>query len=457
MNWDRFPHSRAAGCGSDGGQVREPQVRPVLYPSPWTRLLSAVCRPSLLVLSQRAETAGPAPRPLMDQMPWGSWGRAWASEAQAGLLAWAGGLLGKLYPGRLEATSRRGITSLGERLQQQQQHQQWSGRPYPPALSPAWPKPGLSSMQAPTCPAALAHPATQSAAEKPAELPRCPTEPTPDQDYGYSSLEEEHAGSKRRVPPPELGPDRSPGADPPDQTVTKLDRSDTSMGDDDEWDVDESSDDETEGHSDQEGSCHPLPRPQCSNRTIAYILGNNSSSSDDDDDSEDIDWDDDGFDSDGSSEFSDADETEKLWNSLAGTSDPYNLMNFQACIKTQQKLDTRTAFESSCPQQTMSCSLVLEDDEDRMDSGFSDAVQGELQKTFTQLVSERKCCKKVAFDEHVTEYYVSSDEIRKGPWEEYARDRFRFQKRIRETEEDIGYCFTFEHRWTVLQRMRLGS
>lgn len=85
-----------------------------------------------------------------------------------------------------------------------------------------------------------------------------------------------------------------------------------------------------------------------------------------------------------------------------------------------------------------------------MDSGFSDESQN-------QLPLQRKCRKKVAFDEHVTEYYVSSEEVRKGPWEECARDRCRFQKRIKETEECIGCCFTLEHRRTVLKRMQLGS
>ncbi len=35
---------------------------------------------------------------------------------------------------------------------------------------------------------------------------------------------------------------------------------------------------------------------------------------------------------------------------------------------------------------------------------------------------------------------------RKGPWEEFARDRDRFQKRINETEKAIGYCFSLSHR-----------
>lgn len=64
------------------------------------------------------------------------------------------------------------------------------------------------------------------------------------------------------------------------------------------------------------------------------------------------------------------------------------------------------------------------------------------------------CLFQVTFLEKVTEYYVSSEEDRKGPWEELARDGCRFQKRIQETEEAIGYCFTTEHRQRVLNRLR---
>lgn len=64
------------------------------------------------------------------------------------------------------------------------------------------------------------------------------------------------------------------------------------------------------------------------------------------------------------------------------------------------------------------------------------------------------CLFQVTFLEKVTEYYVSSEEDRKGPWEELARDGCRFQKRIQETEEAIGYCFTAEHRQRVFNRLQ---
>ncbi|XP_069798126.1 protein phosphatase 1 regulatory subunit 15B [Narcine bancroftii] len=207
-------------------------------------------------------------------------------------------------------------------------------------------------------------------------------------------------------------------------------------------------DDESANDSEGQETSPSLHKPRCSNQAIAYILG--SPSADEDEGSEEEDWDDDGFGSDGSSGLSE--ETENLWNSLANCSDPYSLLNFQAPIKTRHKLETRSVPEPSNLQQPTLSFPVMEDFEDRLDSGFSDVIPEEPLKPL-----QRKCTKKVAFDEHVMEYYVSSEEIRKGPWEEYARDRCRFQKRIKEIEECVGHCFTLEHRWTVLNRMQFIS
>ncbi|XP_069315383.1 protein phosphatase 1 regulatory subunit 15B isoform X2 [Eulemur rufifrons] len=68
--------------------------------------------------------------------------------------------------------------------------------------------------------------------------------------------------------------------------------------------------------------------------------------------------------------------------------------------------------------------------------------------------SESRPSSEVTFLEEVTEYYISGDEDRKGPWEEFARDGCRFQKRIQETEDAIGYCLTFEHRERMFNRLQ---
>ncbi|XP_078277114.1 uncharacterized protein ppp1r15b [Rhinoraja longicauda] len=327
--------------------------------------------------------------------------------------------------------------------------------------------------------------------EKPSELSQFITV---DVDHGYSSLEEEHTCPKQQQRQQQQqqqqqqvnwASDLSPGSasaamtcsfEPGDlkdkeeessakseeavllqlvdvdlPTCNRLEIEDKIVHfGDEEWTS--SDDDETEDDSDEEEASLSISRPQCANKTIAYILGSPGSDEDGDSDDEESDWDDDGFDSDGSSELSDSDGNEILWSSLAKFADPYNLLNFQASIKTRHKLETRTVLESSNCQHPVLCFTELKDAEERMDSGFSDIIQDEPQ---TQLPLQRKCRKRVAFDDHVTEYYVSSEEIRKGPWEECARDRCRFQKRIKETEKSIGCCFTLEHRRTVLKRMQL--
>lgn len=41
---------------------------------------------------------------------------------------------------------------------------------------------------------------------------------------------------------------------------------------------------------------------------------------------------------------------------------------------------------------------------------------------------------------------------RKGHWEELARDRDRFRRRIKETEQAIGYCLNQAHREKIVAR-----
>uniref|UniRef100_A0A4W3J699 Protein phosphatase 1 regulatory subunit 15A/B C-terminal domain-containing protein n=1 Tax=Callorhinchus milii TaxID=7868 RepID=A0A4W3J699_CALMI len=300
---------------------------------------------------------------------------------------------------------------------------------------------------------------------------------TPEQDYGYSSLEEEHNYAQHRgVYSCRSGETEAASEDNCSKSAGDSETCEVVVADHEfvlQGSVDltmtsdsfEASDGKLSiGYDEWDTNSPSIPRPRCSNKTIAYILGGNSSDEESEDEEDKAsDWDDDGFDSETSSDFSDSDcssdETEKLWNSFSSSWDPYNPLNFQACIKTTKRqkktlpenpeLHQETTSGSTCPQQSLS-SLV--DSDTAMDSGFSEAVQNQLREVVTQLISGRKGYKKVAFDEHVIEYYVSSEEIRKGPWEEYARDRCRFQRRIRETEESIGYCFTFEHR----QRMKRG-
>ncbi|XP_013397004.1 uncharacterized protein LOC106163854 [Lingula anatina] len=61
-------------------------------------------------------------------------------------------------------------------------------------------------------------------------------------------------------------------------------------------------------------------------------------------------------------------------------------------------------------------------------------------------------------EEHIATVYeimqMDENECRKGPWEAYAVDRCRFQKRIAEVNDAIGYCFDPQHRQHILEFIR---
>jgi len=66
------------------------------------------------------------------------------------------------------------------------------------------------------------------------------------------------------------------------------------------------------------------------------------------------------------------------------------------------------------------------------------------------------CMLKVQFSSDVSmvtvlnqlEWADAYQEARCGPWEQYARDRERFARRVREVESQISWILTAEHRAT---------
>ncbi|XP_075469829.1 protein phosphatase 1 regulatory subunit 15B [Ascaphus truei] len=149
----------------------------------------------------------------------------------------------------------------------------------------------------------------------------------------------------------------------------------------------------------------------------------------------------------------DEEENLKLWNAFTKLEDPYNPLFFRAPVHTAEKRQSKdapkkqTGLGRGSPQYCKLMSPPRHVEESHLPR-TQDALA-----LITKASSIRLACRKVTFHDHVTEYHVSNED-RKGPWEQYARDRDRFQRRIQEMEVVIGYCFTPDHRQKIWDSMR---
>ncbi|XP_010752219.2 protein phosphatase 1 regulatory subunit 15B [Larimichthys crocea] len=177
---------------------------------------------------------------------------------------------------------------------------------------------------------------------------------TPDQDNGYSSLEEEQLHlcrlyllKPRTGPEPETGP-----TDTSDAVLTEMEE---------ESPEESMSGEAEEEEEEQEAASEEVTKvstPQCQNKSIAFIMGCSLS-----DDS----TDDDGFDSDSSSDEDESDsdsvdasedevedevEDERLWKTWCHSTDPYNPLNFTAQLHSSTA--PRTIPPTTPPSSTQS-------------------------------------------------------------------------------------------------------
>ncbi|CCV02003.1 MyD116-like domain protein [Invertebrate iridescent virus 22] len=64
-------------------------------------------------------------------------------------------------------------------------------------------------------------------------------------------------------------------------------------------------------------------------------------------------------------------------------------------------------------------------------------------------IKKIKCKHKVTFAPKPIIIFIEIED-RKGPWETYALDRYRFNCRIKDVESKIGWCLGSNHRKNIL-------
>uniref|UniRef100_A0A1A7YZB7 Protein phosphatase 1, regulatory subunit 15B n=1 Tax=Iconisemion striatum TaxID=60296 RepID=A0A1A7YZB7_9TELE len=168
---------------------------------------------------------------------------------------------------------------------------------------------------------------------------------------------------------------------------------------------------------------------------------------------------------------SDDDEEELLWNSLSQKNDPYHPLNFQACLQsslaTAQHENTTVfnvhptetkekpkAFRKSrsAPPALTERNLKKHSHPDKTLVPWKRPEQTPPEEKRSKASSTQK---KVQFSPLVQVHVMRTwpfarQASRKGHWEELARDRDRFRRRVLDTERAVGHCFTQPHR----ERMR---
>lgn len=169
------------------------------------------------------------------------------------------------------------------------------------------------------------------------------------------------------------------------------------------------------------------------------------SKEDTDESEEESDWS--GEENDSWDEASDTDcsRDDELWASFCRNDDPYNPFSFAK--PTRSPKSPSIAEHGGC--QTLKCTMkpVLSSSK----CSYKCASQKDESESFEVKQNENPGVKKVRFSSNVTVHRMVTWSYayrmsRKGPWEEYARDHCRFQKRIAEAEAAIGFCLQPDHR-----------
>ncbi|KAI4892794.1 hypothetical protein NFI96_002486 [Prochilodus magdalenae] len=170
--------------------------------------------------------------------------------------------------------------------------------------------------------------------------------------------------------------------------------------------------------------------------------------------------------------FSSEDEEEALWKSLSQNDDPYHPLNFRAPLHsrassrniedqghvvglpyncTQSSKTSRDPTSTTCKKPLLPPRQVASHQCPQMSVERPSKVPWKRLLNKTDERSTQREVPKVKFSSVIQVHKMRAwsfalQASRKGPWEEHARDRDRFQRRILKTEQVIGYCFSLSHR-----------
>uniref|UniRef100_A0A096MBK4 Protein phosphatase 1 regulatory subunit 15A/B C-terminal domain-containing protein n=1 Tax=Poecilia formosa TaxID=48698 RepID=A0A096MBK4_POEFO len=157
----------------------------------------------------------------------------------------------------------------------------------------------------------------------------------------------------------------------------------------------------------------------------------------------------------------DDDNEELIWESLGQKDDPYHPLNFKACLQsTSPSLKPIDPNPSVKTRKLIKASKPALPDRKLKQHRHQDKrlVPWKRPEPTSRLPAEGNTekkagtrQKKVQFSPLVQVHVMRTwpfarQASRKGHWEELARDRDRFRRRIADTEQAVGYCLTQPHR-----------
>ncbi|XP_061576801.1 protein phosphatase 1 regulatory subunit 15B [Cololabis saira] len=163
-------------------------------------------------------------------------------------------------------------------------------------------------------------------------------------------------------------------------------------------------------------------------------------------------------------EDQDQEEEDQLWESLGRRDDPYHPLNFQgsppAPARRHDDHGSSAAEPTRDDKNTRRTRPVLPERRPKPHSHPEKVLvpwkrPGPAAQTPPDQNQSRAAQKQVRFSptvqvHHMRTWAFARQASRHGPWEELARDRDRFRRRIQEAERTIGYCLSPAHRATVV-------